>query len=49
VPAIGEVVLLVLGIMRVNKYKVIAVMAFGKFARYAFIAASFYGFSNLLK
>ena len=46
VPAIGEVVLLVLGIMRVNKYKVIAV---GKFARYAFIAASFYGFSNLLK
>lgn len=49
VPAVGEVVLLVLGIMRVNKYKVIAVMAFGKFARYAFIAASFYGFSNLLK
>ena len=49
VPAIGEDVLLVLGIMRVNKYKVIAVMAFGKFARYAFIAASFYGFSNLLK
>ena len=49
VPAIGEVVLLVLGIMRVNKYKVIAAMAFGKLARYAFIAASFYGFSSLLK
>ena len=47
VPAIGEVLLLVLGIMRVNKYKVIAVMAFGKFFRYAFIAASYYGISNL--
>jgi membrane protein YqaA with SNARE-associated domain len=47
VPAIGEVLLLVLGIMRVNKYKVIAVMALGKFLRYAFIAASFYGISNL--
>jgi membrane protein YqaA with SNARE-associated domain len=47
VPAIGEVLLVVLGIMRVNKYKVIAVMVLGKFARYAFIAASFYGISTL--
>ncbi len=47
VPAIGEVLLVVLGIMRVNKYKVIAVMFLGKFARYAFIAASFYGISTL--
>ena len=47
VPAIGEVLLVVLGIMRVNKYKVIAVMTVGKFVRYAFIAASFYGISSL--
>lgn len=47
VPAIGEVLLVVLGIMRVNKYKVITVMFLGKFVRYAFIAASFYGISTL--
>ena len=47
VPAIGEVVLVALGIMRVNKYKVIAVMALGKFVRYAFVAASFYGVARL--
>ena len=37
VPVIGEVLLLTLGIMRVNKYKVIMVMAAGKLVRYAFI------------
>lgn len=47
VPALGEVLLVVLGIMRVNKYKVIAVMMLGKFIRYAFIAASYYGISTL--
>ncbi len=47
VPAIGEVVLVALGVMRVNKYKVIAVMALGKFVRYAFVAASFYGVASL--
>lgn len=46
-PAIGEVILVALGIMRVNKYKVIAVMAIGKFARYAFVVASFYGVARL--
>ena len=47
-PALGEVILVALGIMRVNKYKVIAVMALGKFLRYAFVAASFYGVASLL-
>ena len=46
-PAIGEVILVALGIMRVNKYKVIAVMTIGKFARYAFVVASFYGVARL--
>ena len=46
-PAIGEVILVALGIMRVNKYKVIAVMDIGKFARYAFVVASFYGVVRL--
>ena len=48
-PALGEVILVALGIMRVNKYKVIAVMALGKFLRYAFVAASFYGVASLFK
>ena len=39
--------LVVMGIMRVNKFKVIAVMAVGKFFRYAFIAASYYGITSL--
>ncbi len=47
VPALGEVLLVVLGIMRVNKFKVIAVMTVGKLFRYAFIAASYYGITNL--
>ena len=48
-PALGEVILVALGIMRVNKYKVIAVMALGKFLRYAFVALSFYGVTSLFK
>ncbi len=43
VPVIGEVLLLTLGIMRVNKYKVIMVMAAGKLVRYAFITLSYTG------
>ena len=43
VPVIGEVLLLTLGIMRVNKYKVIMVMAAGKLVRYAFITLSYAG------
>ena len=48
VPAIGEVLLVVLGIMRVNRYKVMAVMFAGKLIRYIFIAASFMGISSVL-
>ena len=48
VPAIGEVLLVVLGIMRVNKYKVAAVMFAGKLIRYIFIAASFIGIASIL-
>ena len=48
-PALGEVILVALGIMRVNKYKVIAVMVLGKFLRYAFVAASYYGVASLFK
>lgn len=46
VPAIGEVLLVVLGIMRVNRFKVITVMAIGKLVRYAFITASYIGVSG---
>ena len=48
VPAIGEVLLVVLGIMRVNRYKVMAVMFAGKLIRYIFIAASFMGIASVL-
>jgi membrane protein YqaA with SNARE-associated domain len=47
-PIIGEAILVALGIMRVDKYKVSIVMAIGKFARYAFVAISYYGVSRLL-
>ena len=47
-PIIGEAILVALGIMRVDKYKVAIVMAIGKFARYAFVAVSYYGISRLL-
>lgn len=46
VPVIGEVLLVSLGIMRVDKYKVIAVMALGKFVRYLLITASYTGLSG---
>ena len=46
VPLIGETLLVVLGVMRVSKYKVIAVMALGKFLRYAFIAISYMGLAG---
>ena len=47
VPVIGEAFLVALGIMRVDKYKVMSVMAFGKFVRYVLIVASYYGVLNL--
>ena len=46
VPAIGEVLLVVLGIMRVSRFKVITIMAIGKLVRYAFITASYIGVSG---
>lgn len=46
VPVIGEVLLVSLGIMRVDKYKVIAVMTLGKFVRYLLITASYTGLSG---
>jgi O-antigen/teichoic acid export membrane protein len=47
VPVIGDVLLIMLGIMRVGKTKVIVVMALGKLARYAFITASYLGVAEL--
>lgn len=47
VPVIGEALLVALGIMRVDKYKVMSVMAIGKFVRYVLIVASYYGVLNL--
>lgn len=46
VPLIGETLLVALGVMRVNRFKVIAVMTVGKFLRYAFIAASYTGLAG---
>lgn len=46
-PAVGEVILLVLGVMRADWLKVLVVMALGKFIRYAFITASYVGLSQL--
>ena len=46
-PVLGDVILVALGIMRVNSCKVIAMMALGKLLRYAFVAASFYGVARL--
>ena len=43
VPLIGETLLIALGVMRVNKYKIIVVMTIGKFIRYAFITLSYTG------
>lgn len=46
VPVIGEVLLLALGVLRVNRVKVFAVMAIGKFIRYVFVTASYTGLAN---
>lgn len=46
VPVLGEALLVVLGVMRVNCYKVIFVMALGKFIRYMFITISYTGLSD---
>ena len=46
VPLIGETLLVMLGVMRVDKYKVIAVMAAGKFIRYVSITISYTGLSG---
>jgi membrane protein YqaA with SNARE-associated domain len=46
VPVIGEVLLVSLGVMRVNKYKVILVMALGKLLRYLLITASYTGLAS---
>ena len=46
-PAIGEVLVIVLGMLRANTAKVIIVMALGKLARYAFITASYFGIAEL--
>lgn len=46
VPVIGEVLLLALGVLRVNRFKVFTVMALGKFVRYLFVTASYTGFAN---
>ena len=49
VPIFGEALLVTLGVMRVSKYKVIAVMAAGKLIRYAFITASYTGLSSFFE
>lgn len=46
VPVIGEALLVSLGIMRVNKYKVFLVMGLGKLVRYVFVTASYTGVSG---
>ena len=46
VPVIGEVLLLALGVLRVNRFKVFTVMALGKFVRYMVVTASYTGFAN---
>lgn len=47
-PVIGEVLLIVLGMLRVNSVKVIVVMALGKFIRYALITASYLGVAEIV-
>ena len=46
VPFIGEALLVALGVMRVNKSKVIIIMTIGKFIRYAFITLSYTGLAK---
>lgn len=45
-PVIGEVFLLSLGIMRVNRFKVISLMAAGKLFRYSLVVISAIGISK---
>lgn len=47
VPALGEALLVMLGVMRVNKTKVIIVMALGKLIRYGLITLSYLGITEL--
>lgn len=49
VPIFGEALLVTLGVMRVDKYKVIAVMAAGKLIRYILITASYTGLSGFFE
>lgn len=45
-PVLGEVFLLSLGIMRVNRFKVISLMALGKLFRYSLVVISAIGISR---
>ncbi len=45
-PVLGEVFLLSLGIMRVNRFKVITLMALGKLFRYSLVVMSAIGISR---
>lgn len=45
-PVLGEVFLLSLGIMRVNRFKVISLMALGKLFRYSLVVMSAIGISK---
>lgn len=47
-PFIGDVLLILLGMLRANPFKVIVVMALGKFMRYAFVSASYLGVAGVL-
>lgn len=47
-PVIGEVLLVVLGMLRADSVKVIVVMALGKLIRYALITASYLGVAEIL-
>ena len=47
-PAIGEVILILLGILRADKAKVIIVMAAGKLIRSALLSASYVGLASLV-
>ncbi len=49
VPVIGEVLLVSLGVMRVNRCKVFLIMAAGKLVRYALITASYTGLSGYFR
>ena len=46
VPALGEALLVMLGVMRVSRTKVIIVMALGKLIRYGLITATYLGIAN---